>query len=152
MLRKILIGFVVVFVVIQFFRPQKNATLRHQPDDLFVQQSAPQEVRVMIEQGCYDCHSNNTRYPWYAQVQPVAWWLDKHVRDGKEHLNFSEFGKYTAKRAARKLGQCVEQLDDGSMPLPSYTWIHTDARFTAEQKKQLVTWLEATQEKLEPEE
>ena len=97
---------------------------------------------------CYDCHSNNTRYPWYAEVQPAAWWLAGHIRDGKDHLNFSEFGSYPAKRAARKLEQCGEQIEEDSMPLASYRLIHRDARFNPEQKKRIIEWLDALQEQI----
>lgn len=150
MVKKLLIFLVFVLVVAQFIRPEKNISHRPQPDDLFAQQPAPEQIRVAVEHACYDCHSNNTRYPWYAQVQPLGWWLAKHVKDGKDHLNFSEFGSYPAKRAVRKLEQFSEQIEDGSMPLKSYTLIHRDARFTPEQIKQLLEWLDALQERLKP--
>lgn len=150
-MRKKLIAFVaIVFIGIQFIRPEKNRSARPQPDDIFSQQPAPEAVRVAIEHACYDCHSNNTRYPWYAEVQPLSWWLARHVEQGKEHLNFSEFGRYTPKRAARKLEQAIESIDDGSMPLTSYRLIHRDARFTAEEKKQILAWLDAIQERVQP--
>lgn len=149
MWKKSLPFFVFIFVAAQFIRPEKNTTRRLQLDDLFVHQPAPEEIRVAIEHGCYDCHSNNTRYPWYAQVQPIGWWLASHVRDAKEHLNFSEFGSYSAKRAARKLEQSSEQIDADAMPLKSYTLIHRDARFSPEQKKRILEWLDAIQERIE---
>jgi len=148
MLKKVLLLLVLVLVVIQFIHPEKNTAHRAQPDDLFAQQPAPEDVRVAIEHACYDCHSNHTRYPWYAQVQPLGWWLDRHIREGKDHLNFSEFGRYAPKRAARKLEQSSEQIEDGSMPLSSYTLIHREARFTPEQKKRILDWLEAIQERV----
>lgn len=150
MVKKCLIVFFSLLVVIQFIRPEKNTSHRAQPDDLFSQQPAPEDIRVAIEHACYDCHSNNTRYPWYAEVQPLGWWLARHVRDGKSHLNFSEFGRYEPKRAARKLEQSSEQIGDESMPLASYTLIHRDARFTPEQKKRIVDWLDALQERVQP--
>lgn len=150
MRKKILLLLVGLLVAAQCIRPAKNVSLRAQPQDLFETQPAPDVVRVAIEHACYDCHSNTTRYPWYAEIQPLGWWLAKHVRDGKEHLNFSEFASYTPKRAARKLEQSIESIDDGSMPLGSYTLMHRDARFTPEQKKRVLEWLDAIQERVEP--
>ena len=149
MFKKILLFLALVLVVVQFIHPEKNTTSRPQPDDIFALQPAPDGIRVAIEHACYDCHSNHTRYPWYAQIQPVGWWLARHINTGKDHLNFSEFGRYGAKRGARKLEQATEQIQDGSMPLSSYTLIHRDARFTPEQKKQILEWLDAIQERVE---
>lgn len=150
MLKKILAVFLLVFIGIQFIRPAKNMTSRPQPDDLFAHQPAPEDIRRLIEHGCYDCHSNHTRYPWYAQVQPIGWWLARHIDEGKEHLNFSEFARLTPKRAARRLEQSAELIEDGSMPLPSYTWVHRDALLSAEQKKRIIDWLDGLQERIQP--
>lgn len=150
MSKKIAAAALLLIVLIQFIRPEKNRSTHAQPDDVFAQQPAPDEVRVAIEHACYDCHSNSTRYPWYAEIQPLGWWLARHVRDGKEHLNFSEFGRYTPKRAARKLEQSIESIDDGTMPLKSYTLVHRDARFSAEQKKRILEWLDSIQERVQP--
>jgi hypothetical protein len=108
----------------------------------------PPEVRQLLIVACYDCHSDTTRYPWYANIQPAAWWLASHVNDGKEHLNFSEFGSYSSKRAARKLQQCIDELDDGTMPLKSYKIVHTDARLTDAQIKTLSDWAEGIHDQL----
>lgn len=152
MRKKLLFAFLFLFVVAQLIRPAKNLNAHPQPDDIFAQQPASDEVRVLIEHSCYDCHSNNTRYPWYAEIQPVGWWLADHIKEGKAHVNFSEFGRYDAKRAARKLEQSSESIDDGSMPLASYSLIHRDARFTTEQKKKIMDWLDGIQERLQPSE
>ena len=138
-------------VAIQFVRPVRNIAAAPSPDDLSVKYPLPAEVRRLLEQACYDCHSNTTRYPWYESVQPVAWWIDYHVRSGKAQLNFSEFGAYSAKRAARKLDTLVNEVEQGGMPLPSYTWLHPAARLTAEQKKQLTAWADALHDQLAPE-
>lgn len=151
MLKRILLVLLVVFVGIQFIRPSKNVSSHPvTPDDLFERHRAPDTTRVAILHACYDCHSNSTRYPWYSEVQPLSWWLASHVRDGKEHLNFSEFGRLTPKRAARKLEESIEAIEDGSMPLKSYRLAHRDARLTPEQKKEIIAWLEATQEQIQP--
>ena len=113
--------------------------------------SAPPEVRKILETACYDCHSNQTHYPWYAQIQPVGWWLASHINDGKSQLNFSEFASYTEHRRAKKLQSVVDEVTDRSMPLSSYTWIHREAKLTDAQIKLVANWADALAEKIEPE-
>ncbi|HTB79628.1 MAG TPA: heme-binding domain-containing protein [Opitutaceae bacterium] len=148
MLRKILLGLAVVFVAIQFVRPAKNLSPAVGPTDITAKVTVPAEVQSVLTKACYDCHSDNTRYPWYAEVQPVGWWLASHIRDGKGHLNFSEFGAYDAKRADRKLHGAGRTIDTGFMPLHSYLWIHRDAVLTAAEKKLLIDWTEAARAEL----
>ena len=138
------------FVAIQFVHPEKNQSLGSlSPEDLRTLHPIPEPVRKRLEVGCYDCHSNHTRYPWYSQVQPFAWWLDQHIRDGKRELNLSTFGRYPAKRQVDKLESIIDALNDRSMPLRSYTWTHRDAIFTDEESKEIVAWAEALRDKLE---
>jgi len=151
LLRRLLPVLVFVLVAIQFVRPVRNVASAPSPNELSVKHPVPTDVRRTLEQACYDCHSDTTRYPWYAGVQPVAWWIDYHVRAGKGHLNFSEFGAYSDQRAARKLDLLVEEVEQGDMPLPSYTWLHPAARLTAEQKQQLTAWADALHDQLAPE-
>ena len=150
LLRRLLPVLVLGLVAIQFVRPARNAGPASSPDDLTVKHPVPADVRRTLEQACYDCHSNTTHYPWYAAVQPMAWWIDYHVRGGKRHLNFSQFGAYPAKNASHKLGAVVEEVRQGDMPLPSYTWLHPEARLTAEQKKQLTAWADALRDQIAP--
>jgi hypothetical protein len=150
LLRRLLPALVVGLVVIQFIHPARNVASGPSPDDLSVKHPVPPDVRRTLEQACYDCHYDTTRYPWYASVQPVAWWLNYHVRAGKRHLNFSQFGTYPAKNAARKLGAISEEVRQGDMPLPSYTWLHPEARLTAEQKNQLTAWAESLRDQIAP--
>jgi hypothetical protein len=152
MLKKILLGLLLVVVVMQFIRPAKNiSTTPPGKDDFLVLLAPPPEVKKLFEIGCYDCHSNNTRYPWYAEIQPTGWWLKQHVDDGQREFNFSAFGTYTVKRQKAKLEALSDVISDRSMPLKSYTWIHRDAIFTDAQVKTLTTWLEAAQDKLDEE-
>ena len=111
----------------------------------------PADVSRLLAGACYDCHSNHTRYPWYASVQPVAWLLDHHVREGKRELNFSKFGAYPARRAAPKLAAIAKEVGEGDMPLGSYTWMHPAARLTPEQRSKLVDWAQALRDKIPPE-
>lgn len=152
MLKKIFIGLVVLVLVGQFIRPEKNiSTIPPGKEDMLVALAAPADIKQMFQVACYDCHSSNTRYPWYAEIQPLGWWLKRHVDEGKMEFNFSAFGTYSAKRQKAKLEAIADVVADRSMPLKSYTIIHKDAIFSDEQLKKLQTWLEDAQEKLEEE-
>jgi len=94
----------------------------------------------VLQRSCADCHSNNTVYPWYANVQPVAWWLADHVNEGKGELNFDEFLTYSPKKAHHKLEEVIDMIKEGEMPLGSYTWIHRNAILSPAQKEALTTW------------
>lgn len=137
---KILLGLGVVVVALQFYRPTRNEGVVAGPNHLSTKAPVPAEVEAVLQRACYDCHSNSTRYPWYANVQPLGWWLEQHVRDGKRHLNFSEFATYSAKRATRKLEETAEEVRERHMPLDSYTWVHRDAKLSDAEIKLLGDW------------
>jgi hypothetical protein len=147
--KKILLGALVAAVGVQFVRPAKNDSPPG-PGDLMAKYPPPPAVKQILETACYDCHSNRTRYPWYAQIQPLGWWLAKHINDGKDQLNFSEFTDYDEHRRAKKLQSLADEVNDHSMPLASYTWIHRDAKLSEAQIKTLADWAEALAEKIEP--
>lgn len=126
--------------LLQFWRPARNESLLLSPADLTLQHPVPAPVLALLKRACYDCHSNHTTYPWYANIQPVSWWLMKHVNEGKQHLNFSVFGTYSAKRAGKKAEEIVDEVTHHNMPLPSYTWLHPEARLTPAEIKLLVDW------------
>jgi hypothetical protein len=139
--KRIFISFVIFFGLLQFFRPEKNTGDEiDQTYDLMTQYRPPASVQAMLENACYDCHSNQTRYPWYAKFQPTAWWLDRHVREGKSMLNFSTFGKLPPKKARKALESMIDELNENRMPLKSYLWIHSDARLSQAQVEELITW------------
>lgn len=140
MAKKILLVLIAAFIVIQFIRPDKNISELPSENDIRVHHSVPANVLSILKRACYDCHSNNTNYPWYSNIQPVGWWLADHVEEGKEELNFSEFATYSAKKADHKLEEVVEMVEEGEMPLESYTFIHRDAKLTAEEAKTLMNW------------
>ena len=143
MIRKILIVLVVIFIAIQFFRPKKNLSAEISQNDITLHFTVPENVQIILKKSCYDCHSNNTVYPWYNNIQPVAWWLANHVADGKRELNFSEFASYPAKKQYRKLRTTIEQIKETEMPLNSYLWIHKDAILTSDQKITLSNWADS---------
>ena len=126
-LRIVLVILLIVFVGIQFIRPAKNVSEEIGANDITAKYHIPAEVHQMLKVSCYDCHSNNTYYPWYWQVQPVTWFMNDHINDGKRHLNFSEFSSYAARRRYKKLKEISQEIKSGDMPLRSYTIIHRNA-------------------------
>lgn len=143
---KILLGIVLLLLLVQFIPSEKNRAIGVQKNDVFTKYPASAEVQAIVKKACYDCHSNNTVYPWYANVQPLAWWINDHVQEGKGELNFSEFNTYSPKRARHKLEEVAEQVNEHEMPLNSYTWIHAEARLTGAERKLLTDWAMATRE------
>lgn len=140
MIKKILLALLVVLIVIQFFRPEKNQSQAATPNAIGNKYEVPTEVANIFETSCNDCHSNYTNYPWYNNIQPVAWWLNDHIEDGKRHLNFDEFLSYTEKKQDHKLEEVVEMVESKEMPLESYTWTHREADITQEQRLLIINW------------
>lgn len=140
MLRKLLLGLLAFLVIIQFIRPTKNESPGPFPNDITTQYAMPAEVATVLKRSCFDCHSNNTEYPWYASIQPVAWWLNGHITGAKEELNFSEFTTYSPKKARHKLEEVADAVTEGWMPLKSYLWGHPDAKLSPEEAKLIADW------------
>ena len=148
--KKILIALLGVFIIIQFIKPAKNQSSAVTPDDIFANFQAADSTKQLIRTACYDCHSNNTVYPWYAEIQPVAWWLADHVNEGKSELNFSEFASYKPKKADHKLEEVIEMIQEGEMPLKSYTLIHGNAKLSEAQKTGIITWANELRSQIKP--
>lgn len=148
LLKPILLGLAVTFVAIQFARPARNIAAQPSANDITARHPTPPAVKALLAAACYDCHSNTTRYPWYTNVQPVAWWLASHVSDGRRHLNFSEFATYDPKKAAHKLEEIVDEVNEGDMPLASYRLAHPEARLAAEQRRLLTDWAAALRQRI----
>lgn len=141
--RKILAVLFVILVAIQFIRPPKNNGEADGENAISKKYQVPTEVQSILKQSCYDCHSNNTKYPWYANIQPVGWWIQySHVNDGKRHLNFSEYATYPDRKAKHKFEEIADEVREGGMPLGTYTFLHHNAVLTSEQTKTLVDWAE----------
>jgi hypothetical protein len=138
--RRILASLAIVLIIIQFFRPEKNISGAAPVSHISKKFPYPAEVEKIISFSCYDCHSNNTRYPWYSHIQPVAWWLDDHIKEGKSHLNFDEYLSYPAFRQYRKFEQTIKEIKEDEMPLPSYLVGHPKAALSPEQKETVMAW------------
>lgn len=128
----------------QFYRPEKNQAQGDHTAQFVTETNPPHEVKIILEQTCYDCHSNNTEYPWYNNIAPVSYWLADHVKDGKKHLNFSDWESYSVKKKDHKLEEVIEMVEAGEMPLNEYTWTHDEAKLTEEQRNDIITWVKQT--------
>lgn len=138
--KKISLFLLLLFAIMQFIRIDKTAPVSEPKNEFLVMNTASDEVTQLLKTGCYDCHSNQTVYPWYSQIAPVSWWLKDHINEGRKELNFSEWGNYNSRKQDHKLKECVEMVEEGEMPLNSYTLTHKGARINEEQKSVLVRW------------
>lgn len=143
MFRKILLFLLAALVIIQFIRPKKNKSEGAQPHYIGNVYAIPADVKVILAKACNDCHSNNTHYPWYSKIQPVYWWLNKHIINGKKHINYDEFTHRKLSYQYHKMEETVEMVEDNIMPLNSYTWIHKDAILDSNEKAALIGWAHA---------
>lgn len=131
---------VVVFVIAQFFGPEKNEGDLASVSTFIAETNPPSEVHKILKESCFDCHSDKTRYPWYNAITPVNYWLAEHVEDGKKHLNFSKWSSYSLKKKEHKMDELYEEVEKGEMPLDSYTWTHSEANLTPKQIEAIVSW------------
>lgn len=148
-IRIILICLLVALVVIQFIRPPKNKSDGISANDISTKYNVPADVQDILKISCNDCHSNNTSYPWYWQIQPVAWFMNGHINDAKHHLNFSEFTTYKIGKQYKQFDNIKKEVKSGDMPLSSYTLIHRDANLSDSQKLAIANWTAAARKQLE---
>jgi hypothetical protein len=138
--KKIAIGIVVFLLLIQFFRIDKtNPPVKEELDFIKIT-NPPVKIGTVLKTSCYDCHSHASTYPWYTNVAPFSWWIKHHINEGREKLNFSEWGNYTSKKTDHKLEECIEQIQEGEMPMSSYLLVHKEAALNGEQKQLLMDW------------
>ena len=138
--KNVLLTLMIVFIAIQFIQPAHNISKQVLPTDIIKIIKVPDNVLSILKNDCYDCHSNNTRYPWYVSIQPVGWMMAGHIKNGKENLNFSDFGTYSNRKQANKLRSIEISINDASMPLPAYAMMHRSANLSSEDKKILIDW------------
>lgn len=151
MKRKIALGLVALLAVIQFIRPQPNeGSPRITENDISRTYAIPADVHQLLVEKCYDCHSNTTIYPWYYHIQPIGWWVSHHIDEGKQHLNFSDFRNYSAKKAAHKMEELSDAIDNGWMPLDSYVWMHHEAEVNDEDRQRIYAWMKTVPIGYEP--
>ena len=131
----------ITLVGIQFVPTTRNQSDIVPKTDFMIVNEVPAYIKEKIKIACYDCHSNNTQYPWYNKVQPMAWLLQRHIADGRSELNFNEWGTYSNRRKKSKLKSTISQIENGEMPMNSYTIIHKDAKFSDSEKLLVTGWI-----------
>ncbi len=149
MFKKLLIVLIVLFIGIQFYHAKPNKSTVDEAFYIGKKYPVPEDVKSILAKACNDCHSNNTRYPWYAKVQPVDWWTNRHVQEGKREINFDEFTERSLRFQYNKMDELIEQVKENKMPLNSYTWIHKDAILTQQEKEALTGWAQSVRDSLE---
>lgn len=141
-LRGTFIALIIALVVMQFIQPDRTNPKYDSSQDFLTVNAVDSEIGHFIKTACYDCHSNETKWPWYSKVAPMSYAVAHHVEEGREHLNFSEWGTYSEGKADHKLEECIEEIKEGEMPLWGYTALHADADLTDEQLEQLVNFFD----------
>lgn len=143
-----MLALLVALIIIQFIHPKKNKAEGSQPNYIGNNFTVPADVKTILEKACNDCHSNNSNYPWYANLQPVHWWMEKHIKDGKKHLNYDEYTNRPLRYQYHKMEETIEMIKEGEMPLNSYTWTHKDAKLNEEEKTKLISWAESVMDNM----
>jgi len=144
-IRKILLICGPVFLLMQIYQPARNKDDGQiLPSHITELYKVPDSISRIFARSCFDCHSNNTRYPWYSYIQPARLFMERHIRNGKKELNFSEFGNYSKRRQESKLESISKQVESGEMPLASYTWLHKNSKLTQQQKEMIINWVDTT--------
>ncbi|MCX6291399.1 MAG: heme-binding domain-containing protein [Bacteroidetes bacterium] len=136
------------FIIIQFFHPEKNSSTTPSPNHISKVFPVPDDVQKIFDVSCNDCHSNNSHYPWYFNIQPVAWWMNDHIEEGKGELNFDEYASYRLRRQYHKFEKIAEEVKEDEMPLGSYTLIHRNAILDENQKQVIEHWCEAMRDSM----
>jgi len=129
------------FVGIQFIPTERNQSYTVPETDFMLVHNVTETIQKKLQVSCYDCHSNNTQYPWYNKIQPAAWFLEDHIKEGKAELNFNEWDSLSSRRKSSKLRSIIKQIESGEMPLDSYTLIHKDAKFSEAEAEELINFI-----------
>lgn len=139
-IKRVFVVLVIVFLIAQFFGPEKNEGELTSIDTFLEETNPPENVKLILKEACFDCHSNVTKYPWYNNVTPVNYWLADHIKHGKKHFNVSDWEGNSTKRKNHKIEELIEMLEDKEMPLASYTWTHAEAKLSETQIKSVIDW------------
>ena len=139
-LKLIGILFFVGFVGIQFMRPGRTNPPINERDKIEATGKVPANIAAILNRSCKDCHSNETRYPWYSNIAPISWSVVEHVRVAREKLNYSKWGTYSSSRKKRKIEEICEEVESGHMPHNQYLWIHWEAVLSDSDVNSLCDW------------
>jgi hypothetical protein len=139
-INRLLVLIVVLLVVIQFVPVKAPSNKVSTNNDMVSVEKLDGNVSAILKTSCYDCHSNQTYYPWYSHVAPVSWLVANDVKEGRAKLNFSDWELNNKRRKIRQLEDIKDQIQQGEMPMSIYTVIHKKAKLTESQKQLLVKW------------
>lgn len=142
LLKKIGIALVIILIVLQAFSPEKNRSDDHSKN-IATLYPVSKEVDAILVKACNDCHSNNSKYPWYAGVQPLAWWINHNIKDGKKHFNLDDFANYKLNKQYHKMEELIEEVKEGEMPFKPYVLMHNEAKLTPEERAILSSWAQS---------
>jgi hypothetical protein len=148
LIKKLVIVISITFITIQIVQPARNKSDQILTTDISNILSIPDSVQFVLTNVCFDCHSNNTTYLWYSNIQPMGWLMAKHIKQGKEELNFSEFGSYSLRRQLSKLNGIANSIKDDIMPLSIYKLMHKNANLSANEKALLINWARQSKDSL----
>ena len=137
-------GLAVIVIAVQFVPNELPPVIEENSGDLILTGLADEEISGILKTSCYDCHSNQTHYPWYSYVAPFSWLVAKDTREGREEANFSNWADYEMMDQLAILDDLYTEVEEEHMPMPIYTLIHTDAKLDAEQRQKIMEWAEAT--------
>ncbi|MEJ8589764.1 heme-binding domain-containing protein [Riemerella anatipestifer] len=140
-MKKVALALLAAGVILQFFQIDKTNPPVDKGMDFAQIKKMPESTANILKSACYDCHSNETKYPWYTNIQPVAWFVKEHIDDGRKRLNFSTFATYSPEKQAEKIEESIEEIEKGGMPLESYLLAHPEAKLSDSQKQELVSFL-----------
>ena len=146
--KKIVTLFVVIFILLQIYPVNKPEISSNNPNDLLINVSIPKNISTKLKVACYDCHSNETTFPWYANIAPSKWLVFKHINEGREELNFSDWNSFNNDDKAEILDDISTVLMDDDMPLKNYTLLHSEAKLTEDEKESIINWADELLETL----
>lgn len=141
--KKIALGILVLLLVIQVFSIDKTNPSIDPQLNMFDTVEMPNDVKTLLKNACADCHTNETKYPWYTNIEPVSWWIKRHINKGRGNLNFSSWESLDASRKNHKINECIEVIEKKWMPMATYTWLHSDAKLSDADRKRLVVFFES---------
>jgi len=147
-LKFLIVILVIVIVIIQFIPNDKPEVVLANENDLIYNNQLPEHISVMLKESCYDCHSNETVYPWYSHVAPVSWLVVKDIREGRNELNFSHWESQSKMDKAKNLDKIIDEVTDENMPMPIYTIMHANAKLSDNDRQLLAEWAESYAESL----
>ena len=142
----------VIFIGAQLIRPEKTNPPVEGARTLQAHAEVPPKVAAILRRACYDCHSNETQWPWYSNVAPVSWFVIDHVNHGREHLNFSEWEQADEHNgqqdAQERFDEIIEEVKSRKMPLSSYLPLHPEAELSDQDIKLICDWAQLERERL----